>query len=171
MNEIDIILEEIRKQQFRPIYVLMGDEPYYIDLITSEIKKHALTEEERAFNEMVFYAREASVEDVVSSAKRFPMMSERQLIIVKEAQDWVRTIDQMASYAANPQPSTVLVINYKYKILDKRKAFYKAVSKSGAVVECKSLYENKVANWIHDFLKQRKYEIVPKAAQMLVEFL
>ena len=171
MNEIDILLEEIRKQQFRPIYVLMGDEPYYIDLITSEIKKHALTEEERAFNEMVFYAREASVEDVVSSAKRFPMMSERQLIIVKEAQDWVRTIDQMASYAANPQPSTVLVINYKYKILDKRKAFYKAVSKSGAVVECKSLYENKVAHWIHDFLKQRKYEIVPKAAQMLVEFL
>ena len=87
MNEIDIILEEIRKQQFRPIYVLMGDEPYYIDLITAEIKKHALTDEERAFNEMVFYAREASVEDVVSSAKRFPMMSERQLIIVKEAQD------------------------------------------------------------------------------------
>ncbi len=171
MNEIDIILEEIRKQQFRPIYVLMGEEPYYIDLITSEIKKHALTEDERAFNEMVFYARDASVEDVISSAKRFPMMAERQLIIVKEAQDWVKTIDQMASYAANPQLSTVLVINYKYKILDKRKAFYKAVSKTGAVVDCKCLYENKVAHWIQDFLKQRQYEIVPKASQMLVEFL
>jgi DNA polymerase-3 subunit delta len=171
MNEIDAILAEIRKQEFRPIYVLMGDETYYIDLITAEIKKNTLKEEERAFNEMVCYARDTSVEDVVSSAKRYPMMSARQLIIVKEAQDWVKTIDQMAAYAANPQPSTVLVLNYKYKILDKRKAFYKAVSKSGAIVACKSLFENKVAHWIHDYLKQRQYDIVPKAAQMLVEFL
>ncbi len=171
MNEIDAILADIRKKVFKPIYVLMGDEPYYIDLITTEIKKHALKEEERGFNEMVFYARDTNVDEVVSSAKRFPMMAERQLIIVKEAQDWSRTIDGLSVYAANPQPSTVLVINYKYKTLDKRKAFYKAVSKSGAVIESKSLYENKVAHWIHDYLKQQQYDIVPKAAQMLVEFL
>ncbi len=149
----------------------MGEEPYYIDLISDYIEKNVLTEEEKGFNQMVLYGRDVSIEDVVGNAKRYPMMAERQVVIVKEAQDLARTIDKLISYAENPQPTTVLVFNYKYKKLDKRKSLYKTLLTNGVVFESKKLYENQVADWIRKVLASRDYKIVPKAAQMLVEFI
>ena len=120
---------------------------------------------------MVLYGRDVSVDDIVANAKRFPMMAEHQVVIVKEAQDLSRTIEKLVTYAEQPQPSTILVVNFKYKKIDKRKALYKTIQKSGLVFESKKLYENQVADWIRRVLAGRKYSISPKAAQMLVEFL
>lgn len=149
----------------------MGEEPYYIDLISDYIENNVLTEEEKGFNQMVLYGRDVTIEDVVGNAKRYPMMAERQVVIVKEAQDLARTIDKLISYVENPQPTTVLVFNYKYKKLDKRKGLYKTLLKNGVVFESKKLYENQVADWIRQVLASRDYKIVPKASQMLVEFI
>ncbi len=149
----------------------MGEEPYYIDKISDYIEDNVLAEEEKGFNQMVLYGRDISVDDIVSNAKRFPMMAERQVVIVKEAQDLARQIEKLAAYAENPQPSTVLVLNYKYKKIDKRKALYKSIKKTGVVYESKKLYDNQVADWIRRVLSGQNYSITPKAAQMLVEFL
>lgn len=150
----------------------MGEEPYYIDAISDFIEHNILAEEEKGFNQMVLYGRDVAIDDIVSNAKRYPMMAERQVVIVKEAQDLSRTIENLASYASNPQPTTVLVLNYKYKKIDKRKALYKAIKKQGSVIfESKKLYENQVADWIRRVLSGQKYTISPKASQMLVEFL
>jgi DNA polymerase-3 subunit delta len=171
MNEINQIVSEIREDKARPIYFLMGEEPYYIDKISEYIENNVLSEEERGFNQMTLYGRDVTIEDIVSNAKRFPMMAEKQVVLVKEAQDLSRTIEKLVSYAENPQPSTVLVVNYKYKTLDKRKKLFKAVQKTGVVFESKKLYENQVADWIRKVLNGKNYQMEPKAAQMLVEFL
>ena len=117
------------------------------------------------------YGRDVSVEDIVSTAKRYPMMAERQVVIVKEAQELSRTIDKLESYAENPMPTTVLVFCYKYKTLDKRKKVTKVLAKNGLVYESKKLYENQVGDWIKRVLAGKKYAIEPKASAMLVEFL
>ncbi|PQJ80901.1 DNA polymerase III subunit delta [Polaribacter porphyrae] len=171
MNEINTIVSDIKKGSIKPIYFLMGEEPYYIDQISNFIENNILDEAEKGFNQVVMYGRDTSIEEIVSSAKRFPMMAEKQVIIVKEAQDLNRQIEKLVSYAENPQPSTVLVINYKYKKLDKRKKLHKTIAKSGVIFESKKLYENQVADWIRRVLSGKKYKIEPKAAQMLVEFL
>lgn len=171
MNEARQIVTDIQKGNIKPIYLLMGDEPYYIDKISDYISTHLLTEEERGFNQMLIYGRDTSIGDIVSNAKRYPMMAERQVVIVKEAQDLHKTIDQLVDYAENPQPTTVLVICYKYKNIDKRKKLYKTIKNSGVVFEGKKLYENQVGDWISRTLKSREYGISPKASQMLVEFL
>ena len=171
MNEIRTIVSDIKNGTIKPIYFLMGDEPYYIDKISNFIEDTVLDEAEKGFNQQVMYGRDASIEDIISSAKRYPMMAERQVLIVKEAQDLSRNIEKLVSYAENPQPTTVLVLNYKYKKLDKRKKLYKAISKSGLVFESKKMYENQVSDWIRRVLASKKYQIEPKAAQMLVEFL
>ncbi|TWO32970.1 DNA polymerase III subunit delta [Seonamhaeicola sediminis] len=171
MDEVKQLVTDIKNRNLKPIYFLMGEEPYYIDKISDFIEDNVLTEEERGFNQMVLYGRDVSVEDIVGNAKRFPMMAEYQVVIIKEAQDLSRTIEKLASYAENPQPTTVLVVNYKYKKIDKRKALYKAIKKTGVVYESKKLYENQVADWIRRVLSPKGYSITPKAAQMLVEFL
>ncbi|WP_179349258.1 DNA polymerase III subunit delta [Winogradskyella pacifica] len=172
MDEIKEIVAAIKKGDIKPIYFLMGEEAYYIDKISDYIEEHLLDEAEKGFNQMVLYGRDVTIDDIVSNAKRYPMMAERQVVIVKEAQDLSRTIEQLAKYAANPQPSTVLVLNYKYKKIDKRKALYKTINKHGGIVfESKKMYENQVADWIRRVLAGQDYNISPKAAQMLVEFL
>ncbi|MCI2227904.1 DNA polymerase III subunit delta [Polaribacter sp. MSW13] len=171
MNEIRSIVSDIKSGNIKPIYFLMGDEPYYIDKISDFIEETVLDEAEKGFNQQVMYGRDATIEDIVSSAKRFPMMAERQVLIVKEAQDLSRNIEKLVSYAENPQPTTVLVLNYKYKKLDKRKKLHKAIAKSGMIFESKKLYENQVSDWIRRVLAGKKYQIEPKAALMLVEFL
>ena len=171
MEDVKQIVTDIKKGQIKPIYFLMGEEPYYIDAISDYIEKNVLAEEEKGFNQMVLYGRDVAIDEIVSNAKRYPMMAERQVVIVKEAQDLSRTIEKLASYAENPQPTTVLVFNYKYKKIDKRKALYKTLKKSGVVFESKKLYENQVADWIRRVLSGQKYTISPKASQMLVEFL
>lgn len=172
LDDVKELVSAIKKGDIKPIYFLMGEEAYYIDKISDFIEDNLLDEAEKGFNQMVLYGRDVSIDDIVSNAKRYPMMAERQVVIVKEAQDLSRTIEKLAKYAENPQPTTVLVINYKYKKLDKRKALYKAIKKEGSIVfESKKLYENQVAEWIRRVLAGQKYEISPKAAQMLVEFL
>jgi DNA polymerase-3 subunit delta len=149
----------------------MGDEPYYIDAISDFIAKSVLTEEERGFNQVVLYGRDVTIDDVVSNAKRYPMMAEKQVIIVREAQDLSRTIENLVGYATNPQPSTVLVMCYKYKKLDARKKLSKVLKKTGELFESKKLYDNQVPNWISRVLQGKGHTITPKAALMLVEFL
>ncbi|NQX85970.1 MAG: DNA polymerase III subunit delta [Flavobacteriaceae bacterium] len=171
MDEVKKLVTDIKNGNLKPIYFLMGEEPYYIDKISEYIEANVLDESEKGFNQMVLYGRDISVDDIVANAKRFPMMSERQVVIVKEAQDLSRHIEKLADYAKNPQPSTVLVVNYKYKKIHKNKALYKALKKVGVVFESKKLYENQVADWIRRVLAPKEYSITPKAAQMLVEFL
>ena len=171
MDEARQIVTDIQKGNIKPIYFLMGDEPYYIDKISDYISSTILTEEEQGFNQMVIYGRDASISEIVSNCKRYPMMAERQVIIVKEAQDLSKTIEDLVSYAEQPQLTTVLVVCYKYKKLDKRKKLSKAIAKSGVLFESKRLYENQVSGWISQTLKSRGYGISPKASQMLVEFL
>ncbi|WP_336070514.1 DNA polymerase III subunit delta [Mesoflavibacter sp. CH_XMU1404-2] len=171
MDDVKQLVTDIKNGNIKPIYLLMGEEPYYIDKISEFIEETILTEEERGFNQMILYGRDVAVEDIVSNAKRFPMMAERQVVIVKEAQDLSRTFDKLDEYAKNPQPSTVLVLCYKYKTVDKRKAVYKAIKKSGVVFESKKLYDNQVPDWIKRVLSPKGYTITPKASQLLVEFL
>lgn len=171
MNEIRNIVSDIKNGNIKPIYFLMGDEPYYIDKISEYIEEHVLDESEKGFNQQVLYGRDATIEDIVSAAKRYPMMAERQVIIVKEAQDLSKNIEKLVAYAENPQPTTVLVLNYKYKKLDKRKKLHKAIAKFGLVYESKKLYENQVSDWIKRVLSGKGYQIEPKASLMLVEFL
>lgn len=171
MDEVKDIIIDIRNRKFKPVYFLMGEEAYFIDIISDYIEDNVLPEESRGFDQMVLYGRDVTIDDIVGNAKRFPMMSEYQVIIVKEAQDLSRTIDKLADYIKQPQPSTILVFNYKYKTIDKRKTLYKSLNKIGVVFESKKLYENKVPDWIKRVLAPKNYTISPKAAQMLVEFL
>lgn len=165
------IVKNIKQGTIAPVYFLMGEEAFYIDAISDYIEKTILTEEEKGFNQMVLYGRDVSIDDIVSNAKRYPMMAERQVVIVKEAQDLSRTIENLVSYVENPQPTTVLVICYKYKKLDARKKLSKAIKKAGVLFESKKLYENKIPDWIQSNLASKGYTITPKAAQMLTEFL
>jgi DNA polymerase-3 subunit delta len=171
MDEVVKIVNDIKSGNIKPIYFLMGEEPYYIDKLSDYIEEKVLTEEEKGFNQTVLYGRDVSIEDIISTAKRYPMMAELQVVIVKEAQDLIRTIDKLESYAENPMPTTVLVFCYKYKTLDKRKKLTKLLAKSGVVYESKKLYENQVGDWIKRVLSGKKYLIEPKANAMLVEFL
>lgn len=171
MDEVVKIVNEIKQGNIKPIYFLMGEEPYYIDKLTEYIENNILAEEEKGFNQMVLYGKDVSIEDVISNAKRYPMMADRQVVIVKEAQELSRTIEKLESYAENPQTTTVLVFAYKYKTLDKRKKVTKMLEKAGVVFESKKMYDNQVGDWIKRILSGKNYGIEPKAAAMLVEFL
>lgn len=171
MQTADSILSDIKKGTLSPIYFLSGDEGYFIDQIASYIEHNLLDEAEKGFNQVVLYGRDVTIEDIVSNAKRYPMMAERQVVIVKEAQDLSRTIEKLESYANNPQPTTVLVVCYKYKKLDGRKGLSKALKKNGLLFESKKLYENQVNDWLRRTIISTGNTITPKAAQMLVDYL
>jgi DNA polymerase-3 subunit delta len=171
MDEVLKIINDLKAGTIKPIYFLMGEEPYYIDKLTEYIENNILSEDEKGFNQTVIYGRDATIEDIVSNAKRYPMMADRQVVVVREAQELSRTIDKLESYAENPQPTTVLVVAYKYKTLDKRKKLVKLIAKNGVLFESKKLYENQVGTWIQRLLQGRGYSIEPKANAMLVEFL
>ncbi|WP_297794920.1 DNA polymerase III subunit delta [uncultured Eudoraea sp.] len=172
MEEVKQIVNNIRNGIISPIYFLMGDEPYFIDKIAEFIGDSILTDEEKGFNQMVLYGKEVSLEQVLANAKRYPMMSERQVVIVKEAQHLSRTIEGLCSYAENPQTSTVLVFCYKYKKLDKRKKLHKTLRNNHHIIfESKKLYDNQVSDWIRLTLKNKGYTISHKASVLLVEYL
>ena len=171
MDEVKQIVVDIKNGQTKPIYFLMGEEPYYIDKIAEYIEDNVLSEEEKGFNQVVLYGKDVTIEDIVSNAKRYPMMAEKQVVIVKEAQHLSRTIENLTSYAEQVQASTVLVICYKYGKIDKRKKLYKVLKKSGVLFESKKLYENQICDWIIKVLRGSGYSINPKAALLLVEFL
>jgi len=171
MEEVKKIIADIKMKHFKPVYFLMGEESYYIDRISDYISDTVLTEEERSFNHMVLYGKDVTINDIVSNARRFPLMAEHQVIIVKEAQDLVKTIDQLDAYFDNIQPSTILVFCYKYKTLDKRKKVYKSLQKHGLIYESKKLRDYQMEGWLKQVLATKKYTIDSKAAAMLVEFL
>lgn len=164
------IVADIRNKVYYPIYFLMGDEPYFIDVITDMIDDEVLEEAYRDFNSTTIYGRDVDVHTIVNQAKSYPMSGNYQVLIVKEAQD-VKNIEELEAYLKNPLESTLLVINYKYKKLDSRKSFAKLVKTKGVLFESKKLYDNNIPTWITDFLKQKNYTITPKACQMLADFL
>ena len=171
MDEVVKIINDIKAGNIKPIYFLMGDEPYYIDKLTEFIENSILTEDEKGFNQMVIYGRDTTIDDVISNAKRYPMMADRQVVVVREAQELSKTIDKLESYVENPQTTTVLLFAYKYKTLDKRKKLPKLIEKSGVLFESKKMYDNQVGTWITRVLQGRGLTIEPKANAMLVEFL
>lgn len=171
LDKVKSIINDIKNGKTKPIYFLMGEEPYYIDGISKFIEENVLTEEEKGFNQMVLYGRDVSIEDIVSNAKRYPMMAEKQVVIVKEAQELSRTIENLLEYVKNLQPTTVLVLCYKYKTLDKRKKLAKTVAEKGVLFESKKLYDNQIPEWISRVLAGKGYTITQKSSQMLVEFL
>ena len=164
------ICKEIAERKFSPIYVLMGEEPFFIDQITDLLIENVLAEEERDFNQSIFYGADADAVSVINAARRFPMMSEYQLIVVKEAQ-LMRDIELLSAYAKHPLSSTVLVINYKYKTLDRRKSLAAAVEKNGILFESKKIPDYKMPGYITGLLQQRSLAIDAKATQMLSDFL
>lgn len=167
---LEQIIADIRKKIYKPIYFLMGDENYYIDRLTDFILENVLDESEKAFNEHVYYGKDVTAGDIDNVARRYPMMANHQVIVVKEAQN-VKKIEDLEYYARNPLKSTILVINYKYKTLPKNKKLYKEIEKNGLIFESKKLYENQVPEWIGTYLKRKKCSIDPPAALLLTENL
>jgi DNA polymerase III subunit delta len=164
------ILSDISKKIYAPVYLLSGEEPYYIDLISDYIEEKVLGESEREFNQTVLYGRETDVSKVVEYAKRFPMMSAYQVVIIKEAQD-MKSLEELAVYVEKPLNSTILVLCYKHKKYDKRKAFGKLVEKKGMFFESARLYPEKIPGWVTDYVTSRGYNVTPKAAMLLADFL
>lgn len=164
------ILKDINNGVYYPIYFLMGEEPFFIDNISDELENKILDEAERSFNQIVLYGADVTAKDIMTQARAFPMMGDRLVIIVKEAQS-VKDIDALSDYLDKLPPTTILVINYKYKKLDKRKALAKYVDKHGVLFESKKLYDNNIPDWVTKYLASKKYSITPKAAQMLADFL
>ena len=171
MHTVQSILNEIKAGDIRPLYFLMGEEAFFIDQISTFIETSVLDETQRGFDQTTIYGKDTSIDAIVSSAKRFPMLAERQVIVVKEAQNLSRTIEDLLPYVKNPQHTTTLVICYKYKSIDKRKALYKALSKAHVVFESKKIYDSKIPSWISVELQKMNLKITPKASYLLSEFL
>jgi DNA polymerase-3 subunit delta len=164
------IFTDLKKKTYNPIYFLSGEEAYYIDKISNYIAENVLSEADKAFNQTVVYGKDTEAADIVNLARRFPMMAAHQVVIVKEAQN-LKSIDDLIHYTEAPLNSTILVLNYKYKKLDKRKKLYKSLQKNGILFESNRLYDDKVPAWITSYLKEKKCTIDPRASLLLVEFL
>jgi len=175
----DDILKDLKNRKYKPIYLLHGDEPYFINQVSNYVEDQLLSEAERGFNQTVLYGKDTEVMTVLNAAKRYPMMAEYQVVLVKEAQDmkWGRddddkkTINPLLSYLENPLPSTILVFCYKYGKFDKRKKTYKAIEKNGVVFESAPLYDNKIPSWIEGFAGSKGYKIDQQASAMMAEYL
>ena len=170
MMTYEQILSEIHKKNFAPIYFLTGEESYFIDMISDTIENEALDEADRAFNQIVLYGRDVDVETIANHARSFPMMGERMVVIVKEAQD-VKNLENFEAYLDTIPETTLLVFVYKYKKFDKRKTLVKKIDKKGVWFESKKLYDSNIPGWIQNYLKADGYSITPKATQMLADFL
>ncbi|MFV0539025.1 MAG: DNA polymerase III subunit delta [Dysgonomonas sp.] len=164
------IIANIKSRDFKPIYLLMGDEPYYIDELTSLFVDTVLPQEERDFNQTILYGMETDVKSVITLARSFPMMSEYQLVVVKEAQN-LSKIDELEVYAKNPLHTTVLILNYKSGTLDKRKKLYAEIEKHGVVFESKKIPEYKIPGFIASYVQTKGLGIDQKSAQMLSDYL
>lgn len=170
----ETILKELRSGKFSPVYFIQGEEPYFIDQITNYIENHALSPADRGFNQMVMYGKDATMTSIMANAKRFPMMADRQVVIVKEAQNIPdlgkeAIYDQLISYIKNPLPSTILVFAHKYKSLDGRKALYKELDKHAVLIKSDKVPEYKLSPYIEGYLKEKGFTIDTKACQVLAE--
>lgn len=166
------IKKDIKAKKYKPIYFLSGEEPYFIDYLTCMIENSALTEDEKAFNQTVMYGNDVTMSTVTDTARRFPMMSERQVVIVREAQN-IKDFDNLLPYTEHFQPTTILLFAYKNKKPDKRKGVFKKLSVSPACAwfESAKLYDNKIPDWIISYCKEKSFSITPKAAGMLADSL
>jgi DNA polymerase III subunit delta len=175
------VLNDLKNRKFKPVYLFHGEESYYIDLFSDLIEKKVLTDAEKGFNQTVLYGRDTDIIAVLNAAKRYPMMSEFQVILVKEAQDlkWggkgadddKKGFDPLLSYLEKPLNSTILVFCYKYGKFDKRKKTYKAIEKNGLVFESSPLYDSKIPAWIDEYVKESGYKLHPSASALMAEYL
>lgn len=164
------ILKELKARHYFPIYFLMGEESYYIDNIADYIATHVLTDSEKEFNQTIVYGADTDIATVINAAKRYPMMSEHQVVIVKEAQA-IRGFDELSYYLQQPQPSTLLVFCYKHGTLDRRKKWVSEIDKRGILFESKKLKESQLPAFISSYMKRRRIDMEPKAAAMLADFV
>lgn len=164
------ILKELRAKQYRPIYYLMGEEPYYIDVIADYIADHVLTETEKDFNLTVIYGGDVDSASVINAAKRYPMMSEYQVVIVKEAQA-IRNMEELSFYLQHPLNSTILVICHKHGVLDRRKKLAAAIEKCGILFESKKIKDSQLPAFINGYMKRKGVDMDPKATAMIAEFV
>lgn len=162
------IISEINKKIYHPVYLLAGEESYYIDKIAEKLENEVLNDTEKEFNLSILYGRDQNATNIIEYSKRYPMMSNYQLIIVREAQD-LTSIDNLSSYIENPVPSTILVLCHKNKTPDKRKSFYKSVQKKGVYLESEKISLNKMFDWINHYIKSIGYTISNKAVMLLTE--
>jgi DNA polymerase-3 subunit delta len=164
------IISDLKKRIFKPVYFLAGEEPYYIDLITDYIEENVLSGAEKSFNQVIYYGEDITVSSIIESARRFPMMSSHQVVIVKEAQS-LKKIDDLLMYVEKPLPSTILVINYKYKVIDKRTKLFKALDTHAVYFESARLRDYQVPAWIEKYLMAQGIKADPNASAMLTEYL
>ena len=162
------IVKDARNGVFKPVYLLMGDEPYYVDMVCDAVIENCLDESERDFNQTVCYGADVDADTVITAARRYPMFAERQLVVVKEAQ-MMKSLEELAVYCQKPLESTVLVIAMHGATADKRKSLYKTVSKIGAVVDSQALRDYEVPKWISGFYQSKGLRIAPDAAALLAE--
>lgn len=162
------IVEDAGNGIFKPVYLLMGDEPYYPDLACKAIMENCLDEASRDFNETVCYGPEVTVDQVVTAARRFPMMAERQLVVVKEAQG-MKGVEGLSVYTSDPLNSTVLVLLFHRAKVDKRLSLYKSVQKTGIVLDSPAIRDYEIGNWIISYYRSKGLRIEPQAAALLGE--
>jgi DNA polymerase-3 subunit delta len=166
----DEIISDLKKRIFKPVYFLAGEEPYYIDLITDFIGQNILTEAEKPFNQLILYGEDTTITSIIETARRFPMMASHQVVIVKEAQA-LKKVEDLIVYLEKPLQSTILVLNYKYKVIDKRTRFYKALENHAVYFESGRLRDYQIPAWIERFLMTRGIKADPNASAMLTEYL
>ena len=168
-NQYGKIMQDLKAKRFAPIYILHGEETFFVDAISSYIEQHALSESEKGFNQTVFYAKDVEPNQVIEAARRFPMMSDKQVIIVKEAQGF-KNLEGFEKYLIKPVPSTILVIAIKGKKIDKRTKFYKEAAKH-VVFESAKLYEKDLMPWIKNYVVSEGYNIGDKSVQIIADSL
>jgi len=164
------ILQDLKNKIYHPVYFLQGDEPYFIDKISDYIQENVLNEGERSFNQTVLYGKDADAKTLIDILMRYPMMSNYQVVILKEAQQ-MRTLDQLENYLSHPVRSTIFVVNYKYKTLDKRTKFWKDTVSKLMVFDSKKLYDNELPAFVQNIVKQYEHKIDPQAVATIVEYL
>ena len=164
------IVRNLKNRVYAPVYFLMGEEDYYIDRIAEYITDTVLNETEKEFNLSVIYGADTDLPSIINAAKRYPMMSEHQVIVVKEAQN-LRNWEDFSYYLQKPMPSTILVICYKHGTLDRRKKVTAEIEKTGVLFESKKLKEAQLPGFISSYLKRKKVDIEPKAAELMAEFV
>ena len=168
--DVKEIIRKIKGGDLQRIYLLHGEEPYFIDIISDAISQHAIPEHERDFNQSIIYGKDAELLSLVSELKSFPMMAERRVVILKEAQDF-KQIDELESYFENPSDSTVFVVCFKYKFIDGRKKYIKSILQNGLVFKSEKVKEYQLSDWIHKYVKSTGYDITSKATMLLADFL
>jgi len=169
-NQINNLMRDIQAGKFAPIYVLMGDDSFHIDMLTKKIIDTALTPMEKEFNQTIIYGKDTTGGEVVAQCRRYPMMSQRQLVVVKEASAMAK-MDELVQYITKPLATTVLVMAFKHKPIDKRSALYKAMVKTALIVETVELKDNEVPGFVEILVRQKGYTIDPKAVAMVTDYV